>query len=97
MQYSIHIQPIPHRAPDPSLDLEQPVRPDNKVCLVADLDAHLAGSNRAQPHPVRVRIELQHGTSGHGVDAEGDVVTEGDGVGGGGGSGGEVRFGEGDC
>jgi hypothetical protein len=74
------------------------VRPDDELgraaiaAAVAYLDPHFARRHAAQPGLVRLGLEPQDAACRDGVDAEGDVVADGDGL-----RGGQVGFREGDC
>jgi hypothetical protein len=92
MHHSIKINPVPDRTPHARLDLDQPMGTNNKLLLLAQLDLNLPRRNRDKPRQARVFLKSQHAAGRDGVDAEGDVVGDGDGLGCG-----EVGFGEGDC
>jgi hypothetical protein len=83
MQHSIQIKPIAHGTRDARFHLEHAVRADDKLGLVADPDAHLAGRHGAEARFASVGLELQRVARRDRVDAEGDVVADGDGLGGG--------------
>lgn len=92
MHHRAQIQPIPHHALQPGFYLEHAVRSDDKFILPPNLDPHLPRRDTAQPRLTGIGLEPQHVARQYRVDAERDVLADGDGVGSG-----EVGFGEGDC